>query len=84
MVEGWIRECSERVQNGQVTRRWWYEEIGGGVLAYNLESYHYRVRQHGLAPLVECGVWLMTPFCLNCYAGVIRKRLKKRNMEETV
>jgi hypothetical protein len=26
--------------------------------------------------LIECGIWLFTPFCLNCYAGVIRKRLR--------
>ena len=78
-VERWITECSERVQDGEVTRRWWYEEIGEEYLAYNLESYRYRIRQHGIAPLVECAVWLVTPFCLNCYAGVIRKRLKQQN-----
>ncbi|MFW5638970.1 MAG: CapA family protein [Methanoculleus sp.] len=86
-VEGWIRRCSERVESGQVTRRWWYEEIGYEYLTYNLESYRYRIREHGFAPLIECGVWLATPFCLNCYAGVIRKRLRqkdaKKNMSAT-
>lgn len=80
-VERWITECSECVQNGRVTRRWWFEEIGEEYITYNLESYRYRIRQHGLAPLVECGVWLVTPFCLNCYAGVIRRRLRERYTE---
>lgn len=79
LVEHWIRECSERIQNGEVTRRWWYEEIGEEYLTYNLESYRYRIQEHGIAHLAECGVWLVTPFCLNCYAGMIRRRLKQRN-----
>jgi len=78
-VERWIRKCSERLENGEITRRWWYEEVGEEYLTYNMESYLYRIRHHGIAPLVECVVWLMTPFCLNCYAGVIRNRLKQRH-----
>ena len=77
-VRCWITGCSERIQSGRVTRRWWFEEIGEEYLAYNLESYRYRIRRHGLVPLIECGVWLVTPFCLNCYAGAIRRRLKER------
>lgn len=76
LVERWIARCSERVRNGNVTRKWWFEQIGEDYLLYNLESYRYRIRQHGIAPLIECGIWLFTPFCLNCYAGVIRKRLR--------
>jgi len=79
-VQRWIAKCSERVQKGEVSRRWWFEEIGEDYLVYNLESYRYRIRRHGLAPLIECGVWLVTPFCLNCYAGMIRKRLKQRSI----
>lgn len=77
-IEGWIRESSDRIQNGGITRKWWFEEVGEEYLTYNLESYRYRIRHHGIAPLIECGVWLVTPFCLNCYAGVIRKRLRQR------
>jgi poly-gamma-glutamate synthesis protein (capsule biosynthesis protein) len=76
-VARWIAKCSEKVRNGDVTKKWWFEQIGANYLEYNLESYRYRIRQHGLAPLLECGVWLMTPFCLNCYAGVIRKRMRQ-------
>ncbi|HOI57104.1 MULTISPECIES: CapA family protein [unclassified Methanoculleus] len=78
-VQRWIARCSDRVQNGEVTRQWWFEQISEDYLAYNLESYRYRIRQHGFAPLAECGVWLVTPFCLNCYAGLIRRRLRGRN-----
>ncbi|MDV2481659.1 CapA family protein [Methanoculleus sp. Wushi-C6] len=78
-VQRWLAKCSDRVRNGNVTRKWWFEEVGADYLTYNLESYRYRIRQHGFAPLVECGVWLLTPFCLNCYAGLIRKRLKQRH-----
>lgn len=77
LVERWIAKCSERVYNGGVTRGWWFEEIGEDYLLYNLESYRYRIRRHGLLPLIECGVWLVTPFCLNCYAGMIRRRLRQ-------
>ncbi|MDD2473318.1 MULTISPECIES: CapA family protein [unclassified Methanoculleus] len=78
-VRHWIAKCSDRVQKGEITRKWWFEQIGENYLTYNMDSYRYRIRRHGLAPLVECGVWLVTPFCLNCYAGLIRKRLRQRH-----
>ncbi|MEG3055204.1 MAG: hypothetical protein RQM90_03335 [Methanoculleus sp.] len=53
-------------------------------LTYNLESYRYRIREHGFAPLIECGIWLATPFCLNCYAGLIRKRLRQKDTKENM
>ena len=77
-VQRWIAKCSDRVRDGNVTRQWWFEQIGADYLAYNLESYRYRIRRHGLAPLIECGIWLVTPFCLNCYVGLIRRRLRER------
>jgi hypothetical protein len=81
LVQSWITKCSDRVQKG-VAKHWWFEEIGEEYLTYNLASYRYRIRNHGLMPLIECGVWLITPFVLNCYAGTIRKRLKQQRTGE--
>jgi len=76
LIRKWISNLSGMVSSGRITRNWWFEEIAGEYLAYNWESYKYRIGRHGIAPLLECGVWLITPFCLNCYAGIVRKRLR--------
>jgi hypothetical protein len=38
----------------------------------------YRIGEHGPVSLAECGVRLLTPFCRNRCAGIIRRRLKQQ------
>lgn len=72
-----ISVISRRVSSGEVTGKWWFEEIANEYLSCNMNSYIIRIKRYGIMPLIECGVWLVTPFCIRCYAGIIRRRLKK-------
>jgi len=71
-----ISEISRRVSSGEVTSKWWFEKIANEYLLGNINSYITRIKRYGIVPLIECGIWLVTPFCIRCYAGIIRRRLK--------
>ncbi|MDN7026091.1 CapA family protein [Methanoculleus sp. FWC-SCC1] len=74
-----VSDVSGPVNEGRISSRWWFEQIAEPYMTMNLESYQLRIRQHGVLPLLECGVWLATPFCMRCYAGLLRKRLRRAN-----
>jgi poly-gamma-glutamate synthesis protein (capsule biosynthesis protein) len=67
-----ISEISKRVSNGEVTSKWWFEEIAGEYLSGNMRSYVIRIKRYGVMPIIECGIWLITPFCIRCYLGIVR------------
>ena len=71
-----VSEISRRVSSGEVTSKGWFEEIAGEYLSGNMRSYAIRIKRYGIMHFIECGIWLLTPFCIRCYAGIIRRRLK--------
>ena len=76
-VPNFISEISKRVSNGEVTNTRWFEEIAGEYLSDSMNSYVVMIRRYGIMALIECAIWLVTPFCIRCYAGIIRRRLKR-------
>jgi poly-gamma-glutamate synthesis protein (capsule biosynthesis protein) len=70
-----ISEISRRVSSREVTSKWWFEEIANEYLSGNMNSYAIRIKRYGIVPIIECGIWLVTPFCIRCYAGIIRRML---------
>jgi len=75
-IANFIIEISRKIQEGEITEKWWYETVGGKYIQDNLDSYRIRIRKHGLVPLVECVVWFLTPFFIKCYLGVVRNRFR--------
>jgi poly-gamma-glutamate capsule biosynthesis protein CapA/YwtB (metallophosphatase superfamily) len=71
-----ISEISERVSDGTVNGSFWFEEIAAEYLASNMKSYTRRIKKRGVMPLIECAIWLISPFCLRCYAAILSKRLR--------
>jgi len=82
-ILAFVDAISRPVIDGEITGGRWFEEVSETYLRMNLESYHERIRRHGIVPLAECGIWLVTPFCLKCYAGLIRKWLKLRSQSNS-
>lgn len=80
-IDRHIRELSRVVAGGSISRRWWFEQIAETYLANNWESYRYRIRNHGILPLLECCAWTATPFCLQCYAALLRKKIREQGTE---
>ncbi|WP_292393186.1 CapA family protein [Methanoculleus sp. UBA303] len=81
-IRAFITEISKPVAGGGITWARWFEEIAPAYMTMNLESYRYRIRERGLLPLLEMGVWLCTPFCLKCYGGLIRRSLRPLSVQE--
>ena len=77
-----LDEISRTVAEGRLTRARWFEEIAPVYMKMNFESYRYRIRHNGPLPLLEMGVWFFTPFCLKCFAGLIRRSLRPGSAPE--
>lgn len=75
-ILAFVDEISRPVAGGGFTWARWFEEIAPAYMKMNLESYRYRIRRDGLLPLLEMAVWFCTPFCLGCYAGLVRRALR--------
>lgn len=81
-IKAFIADVSQPVAEGGITGARWFEEIAPAYMKMNLESYRYRIRENGLLPFLEMGVWLCTPFCLKCCAGLLRRSLRPALSQE--
>jgi poly-gamma-glutamate synthesis protein (capsule biosynthesis protein) len=81
-IRDFLAGISREVTEGQITEARWFEEIAPVYMKMNFESYRYRIRHNGPLPLLEMGVWFFTPFCLKCFAGLIRRSLRPGSAPE--
>ena len=75
-IKCFISEISKHINNGTITWRWWFEEIAEEYLSGNMKSCIIRIKKYGVKHLLQCILWLVSPFCIKCYSGLIRKRIK--------
>lgn len=75
-ISYFIFQISKPLIDGNITNKWWFEKIGEEYLVGNVNSYIFRIKKYGLAPLLECFFWLFTPFCIRCYIGALRLLIK--------
>ncbi|WP_235271170.1 CapA family protein [Methanosarcina mazei] len=71
-----ISQISKLLIDKKITNKWWFEEIGEEYLIGNVNSYITRIMKYGIIPLFECMIWFLTPFCIQCYIGILRKNTK--------
>ena len=75
-IRRFITEISQPISNGTITWKWWFEQIAGEYLSGNMKSWIIRIKKYGMKHLLQCLRWLASPFCIKCYLGIIRKRIK--------
>lgn len=75
-ISNFISQISKPLIGGKITNKWWFEEIGEEYLIGNINSYVTRIKKYGLIPFFECMIWLLTPFCIQCYIGILIKNIK--------
>ncbi len=75
-IRQFVSEISQHINNGTITWRWWFEQIAGEYLSGNMKSCIIRMKKYGVTHLLQCLIWLVSPFCIRCYCGLIRKRIK--------
>jgi poly-gamma-glutamate synthesis protein (capsule biosynthesis protein) len=76
-VKDHVENISQPIKDDQITWDWWFEQIAGEYLSGNMKSFIIRIKRYGVKHLLQCIKWLICPFCLCCYAGIIRRELKK-------
>ena len=76
-IRRFISEISQPINNGTITWRWWFEQIAGEYLSDNMKSFIVRIKRYGFRHFLQCSIWLISPFCLRCYAGIIRQIAKR-------
>jgi len=71
-----VNNLSRPIVDGTLTEKWWFEEIAKEYLSGNMKSWIIRIRRYGIRHLLQCIRWLVSPFCIKCYLGMLR-RLKE-------
>ena len=72
-----INHVSMPIISGGITEKFWFEEIALEHFRVNMKSWIKRIKKYGVKHLLQCVKWLLSPFILKCYAGMIRKGLKQ-------
>jgi len=76
-IQAFVSRVSERLNNGVITENWWFEQISKEYLIGNLKSFILRIKRYGFRHFLQCIRWIISPFCLKCYAAIIRRKLKE-------
>lgn len=75
-MEDFINKISQPIIRKELTERWWFEEIAGEYLLGNMKSFVIRIKKYGIKHLFQCIKWLISPFVIKCYMGMLRRKLK--------
>ena len=72
-----IDTISLPIIEGKVNENWWFEEIARQHLIGNMEAWIVRIKKYGINHLLQCIKWLISPFSVRCYLGLLRRRIRK-------
>jgi len=76
-IRHFLSEISKPLERGVLTERWWFEQIAWEYLSGNMKSFIVRIKRYGFMHFLQCIRWLLSPFCLRCYAAIIRRGIKR-------
>jgi len=76
-IRHFLSEISKPLERGVLTERWWFEQIAWEYLSGNMKSFIVRIKSYGFMHFLQCIRWLLSPFCLRCYAAIIRRGIKR-------
>ena len=73
-IRNFIKAVSASLEKVSITEGWWFEQIAEEYLKENLRSFWLRIKRYGTRHLLQCLRWLVSPFCLKCYLGLVRRK----------
>ncbi len=74
-----INTISDPVIKNMINEKWWFEEISSEHLRGNMESWIIRIKKYGIKHFIQCIRWLISPFILKCYLGLLSRKLRKHD-----
>ena len=74
-----VNAISSPILKDMIDENWWFEEISGEYLRGNIESWITRIKKYGIRHFIQCVKWLISPFVIKCYLGLLRRKLRKHD-----
>jgi len=71
-----VEDISNRTARG-IEKWWWFGEIAEPYLAGIVRNSFIRIRRYGPRHLVQFCRWLVSPFVIKCYLGIIRSWISR-------
>jgi poly-gamma-glutamate capsule biosynthesis protein CapA/YwtB (metallophosphatase superfamily) len=71
-----LSEISSPIIDNKLTWNTWFEEIALEYLSGNMKSWIIRIRRYGIMHFIQCVKWLICPFVIRCYLGIISRIMK--------
>lgn len=72
-----IETISTPIVNERINEKWWFEEIAYEHLSGIMKAWVVRIKRYGVGHLYEFVRWLVSPFIIKCYLGLLRRKLGK-------
>lgn len=76
-INNFISKISLPLTKGGIRDIWWYSEIAEEYLLDNMKSWIIRIKRYGVKHLLQCAIWIISPFVIKCYLGWLTKKLKQ-------
>ena len=74
-----INKISLPIIEERLNEKWWFEKIAKEHLVGNMKSWIVRIKKYGIKHLLLCIKWLISPFIVKCYLGLLRQRFTKND-----
>lgn len=75
-----VETISKPLPMSEISENKWFEEyskIFPKNLKVNIGAYIFKIKNYGIKHLLYFIMWLISPFCIKCYIGIIRSKIKK-------
>lgn len=72
-----ILEISKPIVNKEMSEAEWFEEISWEYLSGNIKSWVFRIKKYGFMHFLKFCKWLISPFVIRCYIGLLKQKIRK-------
>ncbi|NQU99418.1 MAG: CapA family protein [Parcubacteria group bacterium] len=73
-----ILEISKPIVSKEISEARWFKEISEEYLLGNIKSWIFRIKKYGFKHFLEFCKWLVSPFVIRCYIGLLKQIIKRR------
>lgn len=75
-ISHYFAKISESLNGINFTESWWFGQIAEEYLSGNMKAWIVRIRKYGIKHFIQCIRWLVSPFVLRCFIGMLRHKKK--------
>jgi len=72
-----ISNVSKPINNKEMSEPRWFEEISEEYLSGSIKSWIFRIKKYGIKHFLKFCKWLISPFVIRCYIGLLKQKLRR-------